>query len=98
MDIIIHKSSKKDKKYDAVINGRKTVSFGAKGYEDSTVHHDPKRKENYINRHKTDEDWSKSGVTSAGWLSRFILWNKPTLKASVEDANKKYKDVKFKIK
>ena len=32
-EIIISKSNKKDKKFDARIDGKKTISFGAVGYE-----------------------------------------------------------------
>ena len=42
--VVIRKSSKADKKYGAVIDGRKTVSFGAKGYSEFTLHKDPERK------------------------------------------------------
>ena len=52
MEIIIKKSKKSDKKIDAVIDGKKTVSFGAKGYSDYTLHKDPERKERYVSRHK----------------------------------------------
>ena len=98
MEIIIKKSAKKDKKLDAVINGTKTVSFGAKGYSDYTLHKDPERKQRYIDRHKKNEDWSLSGVKTPGFYAKHVLWNKPTLKGSVDDLNKKYKSVQFKLK
>jgi hypothetical protein len=103
MDIVITKSNTKGKKYTAVINDKKdnktkTVSFGQSGASDYTKHKDPERKERYIARHKNgNENWTKSGVDTAGWLSRFILWEKPTLKGAVENANKKYGDIRFKI-
>ena len=37
MEIVISKSDKKNKKYDAVINGTKTVSFGQKGASDYSL-------------------------------------------------------------
>ena len=43
--VIILKSHRPDKKYDAFIDGRKIVSFGAKGYEDFTTHKNEERKE-----------------------------------------------------
>ena len=97
MEIVIKKSSKKDK-LDAVIDGKKTVSFGAKGYSDYTLHKDPERKERYISRHKKTEDWTKSGIKTPGFYSKHVLWNKPTLKGSVDDLNKKFKDVTFVLK
>ena len=98
MEIIIKKSSKSDKKLDAVIDGKKTVSFGAKGYSDYTLHKDPERKERYISRHKKNEDWTKSGIKTAGFYAKHVLWNKPTLKGSVDDLNKKFKNVHFTLK
>ena len=60
VEIIIKKSSKDGKKYDAVIDGKKTVSFGATGYSDFTKHKDEDRKKNYIARHKPNQDWTGS--------------------------------------
>jgi len=99
MEVVITKSHKKDKKFNATINGSKTVPFGAAGMSDYTIHKDPERKERYINRHKNmNENWNKSGVKTAGFYAKHILWNKPTLKASVDDLNNKYKDIKFILK
>ena len=41
MNIEISKSNKSDKKLKAVIDGKKTVHFGAKGYSDYAKHKDP---------------------------------------------------------
>jgi hypothetical protein len=98
MEIVITKSKKSDKKYDARIDGTKTVSFGATGYSDYTKHKDKDRKESYIARHKKNEDWTKSGVKTAGFWSRHILWAKPTLKESVDDINKRFKSLNVKMK
>ena len=98
MNVVLKKFSKSDKKYDAVIDGGKSVSFGAKGYSDFTKNKDPQRKENYISRHKTSEDWGKSGVKSAGLFSRWILWEEPTVEKTVKKLNAKYKDIKITLK
>ncbi len=97
MEIVISPSKNKKKKFDAIIDGTKTISFGASGHSDYTKHKDPQRKEAYIARH-SKEDWSKSNIASPAWMSRYILWEKPTLKGAVDNANKKYKDVKFILK
>ena len=55
------------------------------------------RKDAYINHHKKNEDWTKPGVKTAGWMSKHILWNKPTLQASVADINKNLKSLKVKM-
>jgi len=61
----------------------KTVPFGAIEYEDYTQHHDLKRKKLYLNRHRRREDWTDP--KTAGALSRWILWNKPSLEDSLRD-------------
>ena len=98
MEVIISKSKKPDKKYDARINGTKTVSFGQKGASDFTKHKNTDRKEAYIARHKKNEDWTKSGAKTAGFYSRWITWNKPTLKESIDDINKRFKNLNIKMK
>ena len=97
MDVVITKSKKAGKKFDAVIDGKRTISFGASNYSDFTKHKDPKRKETYIARH-SKEDWSKSNIASPAWMSRYILWEKPSLKGAVDNANEKYKDINFILK
>ena len=96
MNIEISKSNRSDKKFKAVIDGNKTIHFGSSAHSDFTKHKDPERKERYIKRH-SNEDHSKSNIASPAWMSRFILWEKPTLKGAVDNANKKYKDVNFKL-
>ena len=88
-EIIISKSKNINKKYDARIDGKKTVSFGAAGMSDFTKHKDPERKQRYLNRHKKNENWNDP--TTAGYLSRWILWNKPTRSASIKDYKKKFR-------
>ena len=39
-----------------------------------------------------------SGVKTAGFWSKNVLWNKPTLKSSVDDINKKFKSLNVKMK
>ena len=98
MDVIISKSKKADKKYDAVINGKKTISFGQKGASDMTTHKDKDRKQRYIDRHKKNENWGASGVDTAGFYSKHVLWNKDTLTKSVDDLNKRFKNINIKLK
>jgi hypothetical protein len=90
--ISIKKSDRADKKMVAVFENadgrKKTVHFGAKGYSDYTLHKDKARKERYILRHSKTENWDDP--TTAGALSLWILWNKPTLKASIIDYKKRF--------
>ena len=95
LEIVITKSKTKDKKYDAIIDGRKTIHFGAKGYSDFTIHKDEERKDRYINRHKKTENWNNP--KTAGFYAKNILWNKKSVKASVEDTNKRFKNIHIKL-
>ena len=66
MEAVITKSTKIISKYDARIDGTKTVSFGQNGASDFTKHKHKYRKYQYIDRHKAREYWTKSGVKTAG--------------------------------
>lgn len=85
----LYKSENSAKKYDVFVETTrgtiKKVSFGATGYSDFTKHKDPERKQRYINRHKARESWTKTGVATAGFWSRWVLWNKPTIRESLKD-------------
>jgi hypothetical protein len=70
--------------------GNKTIHFGAAGMSDYTHHKDPERKKRYMNRHNKRESWSKSGMRTAGFWSRWILWNKPSLSASIQDTQRRF--------
>ena len=91
----LHKSDKPEKKYYAEFeteSGRtKRTYFGAAGMKDYTRHSPAEReqrKRNYLTRHKATEDWSDP--TSAGALSRWILWNKSTVSASLKDYKRRF--------
>ena len=58
IQIVISPSDKKDKKYMARIDGKKSIHFGAAGMSDYTKHHDDERKERYLARHRKNEDWN----------------------------------------
>lgn len=90
--INIKPSNRKDKKFEATFNKDGKIintNFGAKGYEDYTDHKDKERRDRYINRHK--KDLKTNDPTRAGYLSMFILWNKPSLEDSIKDYQKRLK-------
>ena len=68
----------------------KTVTFGAYGYDDYTISNDNDKKKAYLARHKPREDWTKSGILTKGFWSRWILWNKHTIPQSVSDVIKRF--------
>ena len=90
--VVIKKSTNPKKKYMAIFyeDGKKikTTHFGARGMSDYTKHKDKARKQRYMNRHKVREDWSNP--MSAGALSRWILWNKPSLRVSINDYKQRF--------
>jgi hypothetical protein len=50
-----------------------------------------------LDRHKEREDWTKGGIKTAGFYAKNVLWNKPSIRESINDLNKKYKGIKFKF-
>lgn len=88
----IYKSDDKKHKYVAIFEDDEgnefEVNFGAKGYEDYTMHKNDDRKEKYIIRHEKRENWDDP--YTAGALSRWILWNKKTIDASIKDYKKRF--------
>ena len=85
-----YKSDKADKKYYIITDSNKKVYFGAAGMSDFTHHKNEQRKLRYINRHKNNENWNKSGIDTAGFWSRWLLWNLPTIKQSYDDIKKRF--------
>ena len=63
-----------------------------------TQHEDKDRKQRYIDRHKKNEEFGISGVKTAGFWAKNILWNKDTLTKRVDDLNKKIKNINIKLK
>ena len=76
MEVVIQKSRRKDKKLDAVIDGKKTISFGAAGMSDFTLHKDDDRKQRYIARHQKNENW-RDPKTAGFILSTYYGINQP---------------------
>jgi hypothetical protein len=85
----IGKSPKPEKKYRAHFSDDTHTDFGAKGMSDFTKHKDPERKKRYMSRHSKRENWNSP--KTPGSLSRWILWNKDTLKKSITDYKKRFK-------
>lgn len=70
-------SANRLKKYDAVFEGGKIVSFGGRRengvpYDDFLLTGNRMKREAYIARHRVNEDWTDP--YAAGTLSRYILW------------------------
>lgn len=84
VSVKLYKSPRKGKKYRAVWSRDneefRHTDFGAEGMSDFTIHKDPARKKRYLDRHRARENWNDP--YSAGALSRWVLWDKPTLRGS----------------
>ena len=93
-NIIIKKSNSPNKKFTALINDTKKIHFGDNRYQDFTKHKDPERKKAYLSRHKKD---NFNNPLYPSFYSTNLLWNKPTLKESIQATNKLY-NVNIKLK
>jgi len=91
MKLQITRSDQAGKKYKAVFSNEtthKTIHFGASGYEDYTQHHDEKRKEKYLARHRSSESWNNP--QTAGSLSRWLLWNTSSFQTNISNFKKRF--------
>ena len=101
MEVIIKLSDKPDKRYMAVFYDKnkkvKTTHFGyaitdrgIKKYGSTYIDHkNDDLKEAYIARHKVNEDFND--YMSAGSLSRYILWEKKSLRDAINDYKRRFK-------
>ena len=88
--VYLRKSNKPGKKFMVTID-KKTIHFGASGMSDYTKHKDKERKARYVARHKRGgEKWTKSGIKTAGFWSRWLLWNKPSIGGSKKDISSRF--------
>tara|TARA_R110002126_G_scaffold160128_1_gene307653 strand:- start:67 stop:351 length:285 start_codon:yes stop_codon:yes gene_type:complete len=72
--ISLDKSKRDGKRYVIVFdNPKRTIHFGSDVGTTYIDEGDKEKRENYIARHKVNEDWSK---VNAGSLSRYLLWGK----------------------
>ena len=92
--VSIKPSTNSNKKLMATFSNGRTIHFGAKGLKDFTIYSKgdkdvaKQKKDAYIARHKVNENWNDP--TTAGALSRWILWNLPTKEASIADFKKRF--------
>ncbi len=95
----IKPSTRKEKKLMAVFYDKdkkkiKTTHFGQKTFTDFTINKSNDKKQAYLKRHEKRENWND--FMTAGSLSRWILWNKPTLQSSINDYKRRFKLKTFK--
>ena len=83
-----YKSDKPDKKFFIITSTGKKIYFGSAKMSDYTIHKDPLRKNAYIQRHQKRENWNDKNT--AGFWSRWYLWNLPTKEASYQDIKRRF--------
>jgi hypothetical protein len=83
------KQINKAKRFRATFSDETTVDFGQTNPSKGTFidHKDTSLKKNYVARHK--QDLKTNDPKRAGYLSMFLLWNKPTLDSSIKDYNRR---------
>ena len=88
--VSITKATDGKHKYTALFTDpKKTTHFGAAGYDDFLKTKDVKKRAAYLARHKTTENWNDP--TSAGALSRYLLWGQSSsLKQNIIEFKKKF--------
>ncbi len=80
--VSITKSDRPEKRLKAVFEDpKRTIHFGFKGGSTFIDEQDDAKRKAYIARHKVRENWNDP--TSPGALSRYILWEKPTLQSAI---------------
>ena len=94
--IEVKRSTAKGKKYVAVLPTGRRVHFGAAGMSDYTLHGDQARRKNYLARHgAVGQDWRDKGT--AGYWSRWLLWEKPSLEGAARALRDKGVKVRLKV-
>lgn len=80
------------KRFRAYFSDGDNTDFGLTNPKFGTYldHKDKKRRDNYNARHTID--LKTDDPKKAGYLAMFILWNLPTLNASIKDFNRRLKD------
>jgi len=91
----IVKSPNPLKKYRAIFDNGRHTDFGASGYFDFIQYSKQskelaeKHKQAYLTRHRVNENFNDP--YSAGSLSRWILWNLPSLSDSIIDYKRRFR-------
>ena len=79
MSVTVSRNRNGIHKFTAVFPDGSKVHFGRQGYSDYTKHKDKERMKRYLTRHRSRENWTRSGAKTAGFWSRWFLWSSPSL-------------------
>lgn len=94
-EVYLRKSNRPEKKYAVTVYGgcgkrSKTIHFGQAGASDYTKHKDASRMKRYANRHSRKENWGSSGICTAGFWSKNLLWSEPSLAQAKRKISSRY--------
>ena len=87
--ITLQRSTRRNKKLMVTIDNKK-IHFGQFLAKDYTMHNNLKLKKAYLARHRKREDWNRTGIKTAGFWSRWILWNRKTIEGSIKDIERMF--------
>jgi len=79
MSVTVSRARNGIHKFTAFFPDGSRVHFGRQGYSDYTKHKDKARMERYLTRHRSRENWGRTGRYTAGFWSRWLLWSSPSL-------------------
>jgi len=91
MSWILTPSRRQSKKWTITTPQGKKIHFGAKGYMDYTESQDKARQMNYIIRHEATGTEQWNNPQTAGFWSRWLLWERPSIEEAIENIRKKFK-------
>lgn len=92
---VLSPSIRKGKKWRMVFETKdhsvlEKVDFGAEGMEDFTTHKDEQRKQRFLSRFQKLIKEYENDPSAPITLSKYILWNKPTIAESLGDYKKHF--------
>lgn len=93
--VTVRRSDRPTKKLVAIFEPRRVVHFGARGYGDFTTYSRQGRaiarakRAQYVARHGAAEAWTDPARPAT--LSRYILWEKPTVREAVAAFRRRFR-------
>lgn len=88
---IVSPSTREAKRFMVTRNGKLITHFGQPGAFTFADGAPVSKKDAYLARHsKNGETWTKKGINTAGFWSRWMLWNKGSLRASASDVRARF--------
>ena len=84
---VVHTPANSSKKLTAIFDDGKKITFGSKTSNTYAEGASDQKRAAYIKRHSVNENFNKIGPAS---LSRYVLWEKPSISAGVEEFKRRF--------